>query len=54
MGNKEDWKELEKWQKEQELKEQQKEKLYVKTFDKENVKGAKIFSKIFNLITKSI
>ena len=54
MGNKEEWEELEKWQKEQELKEQQTYKVYTKTFNEKNVKGAKTFSRIFNLVTKSI
>lgn len=54
MGNKEDWEELEEWQKDQELKKISNEKTNVGTFDKKSIKGAEIFSKIFNFITKSI
>ena len=54
MGDKEEWEELEKWQKEQEIKEQQKQKVYTRTFNEKNLEKAKIFSKIFNFATKSI
>lgn len=54
MGDKEDWEELEKWQKEQEIKEQQKEKVYTRTFNEKYIEKAKIFSKIVNFVTKSI
>lgn len=54
MENKEDWEELEKWQKDQELKKLSNKKLYTESFDEKNINGAKVFSKIVNFITKSI
>ena len=54
MGNKEDWEELEKWQKEQEMKESSKEKIYAKKFTDKDMKKAKIFSRIFSSMFKTI
>ncbi len=54
MGNKEDWEELEKWQKEQEDKKTADEKVYTQKFENKKVTNIRIFSKIFNFITKSM
>lgn len=54
MENKKDWEELEEWQMDQELKNISNKKSYAEPFDKKNIKGAEIFSKIFNFIAKSI
>ena len=48
MGNKEDWEEVEKWQKDYDSRQKD---IYNKTFDTKNIKGVKIFSKIFKIIT---
>lgn len=54
MGSKEDWEELEKWQKEQKLKEEGNRRIERKEYNVANFKNAKIFSRICNFITKSI
>lgn len=54
MGSKEDWEELEKWQKEQEDKKTADEKVYTQKFENKKVTNIRIFSKIFNFITKSM
>ena len=48
MENKKDWEELEEWQMDQELKNISNKKSYAEPFDKKNIKGAEIFSKILS------
>jgi len=54
MGNKEDWEELEKWQKEYDTKKEEELKVDIKQFKPKNTKKAKTFSLLINLTSRSI
>ena len=54
MGNKEDWEELEKWQKEYDSKKEEELKVDIKQFKPKDTKKAKIFSLLINLTSRSM